>query len=295
MAAGLGSRFGGLKQLEPIDNQNNFIIDYSIYDALRAGFDHIVIIIKEENFEDFKNTIGNRIAKYVSVDYVFQNNDNIPSEFEIPQSRTKPFGTGHAILCAKNAIKSDFAVINADDFYGKNAFVVAATFLKNNKNPDTYALIAYNAINTLSENGSVKRGLCQHENGNLLSLIESSIEKQSNGNLLAAPLAENTQPFEISDNTLVSMNLFAFSKKFLSYLDNFFLEFLKTNKNDLSTCEFFLPTAVNDLIYSNKVTVKILETDSKWFGITYKCDLELIKNAILDMRKQKIYPDNLWQ
>ena len=294
MAAGLGSRFGGLKQLEPIDEAHNFIIDYSIFDAIRAGFDHVVFIIKEDFFEDFKKTIGKRIEKHIKVDYVFQNNENIPADYNIPSERTKPFGTGHAILCAKEKISSDFAVINADDFYGLDAFLVAANFLKTNENPNSYALIAYKTGNTLSESGSVKRGLCIHKNGTLENIIESSIEKLNDGSILATPLAENMTPTIIKDDSLVSMNLFAFPKSFLNYLNDFFLEFLNKNKNDLSSCEFFLPTAVSKLIFLNKAIVNVLPTDSKWFGITYKADLIPFKNAIKNMKSQKIYPNNLW-
>lgn len=293
MAAGIGSRFGGLKQLEPIDENNNFIIDYSIFDAIRAGFNHIVFIIKKEHFEDFKNTIGNRIEKYVDVDYVFQDTSNIPSNYNIPETRIKPFGTGHAILCAKNYIRSDFAVINADDFYGKDAYKVAAEFLKINKNPSIYALITYQASNTLSENGSVKRGICECENGYLKNIIESSIEE--NNNKLIATALELQKVTEISKTTPVSMNLFAFSKDFLNYLDDLFLEFLNLNKNDLSCCEFFLPTAVAELINKQLVKVKILSTNSKWYGITYKPDLDIVKSAIKTMIINKDYPNNLWQ
>lgn len=294
MAAGLGSRFGGLKQLQAVDENNNFIIDYSIFDAIKAGFNHVVFIIKEELFQDFKNTIGNRIEKFVKVDYVFQNNKNIPSSFSIPSTRSKPFGTGHAILCAKDAISSDFAVINADDFYGRNAFEVAFNFLKNNTKENNYALIGYKAINTIAESGAVKRGICIHKQENLLDIIESSIEKDSSGRLLATPICGDSSSQIIENNQMVSMNLFAFSKNFLNYLDNYFLDFLNQNKNDLSSCEFFLPTVVSKLIKENKVSVKALQTTSRWFGITYKSDLEIVKTEIQNMKNAHLYPASLW-
>lgn len=295
MAAGLGSRFGGLKQLEPIDENNNFIIDYSVFDAIRAGFDHVIFIIKEDLFEDFKNTIGCRIEKFVKVDYVFQNNKNIPSEFVVPNGRAKPFGTGHAILCAKNAITSDFAVINADDFYGIDAFKVAFNFLKNNKDKDNYALIGYKSINTITESGAVKRGICIHENGKLRNIIESSIEKHTDGNLYATPVCGDEKTKRINNNQIVSMNFFAFTKKFLDYLDSYFFSFLNENKNNLFSCEFFLPTVVSNLIKSTKASVDVLPTTSHWFGITYKSDLDIVKNEFKNMKCDKLYPVSLWQ
>lgn len=293
MAAGIGSRFGGLKQLEPVDKNKNFIVDYSIFDAIKAGFNHVIFIIKKEYFEDFKNTIGNRIEKYVDVDYVFQDNQNIPINYNISHERLKPFGTGHAILCAKNYIRSDFAVINADDFYGNDAYKVAANFLRTNTNPKIYALITYQASNTLSKHGSVKRGICKCENGYLKNIIESSIE-ENNNNLIATAL-EIQKVTKISKTTPVSMNLFAFSKQFLKHLDSLFLEFLEQNKTNLLTCEFFLPTAVSELINRNLIKVKTLSTNAKWYGITYKSDLEVVKNAISQMVKNNDYPNNLWK
>ena len=294
MAAGLGSRFGGLKQLEPVDFENNFLIDYSIFDAIRAGFNHIVFIIKEDFYEDFKTTIGHRIEKFIDVDYVFQDTNNIPSAFNIPISRTKPFGTAHAILCAKDKIRSDFAVINADDFYGLDAFEVAFDYLTKNNDENQYALIAYEAINTISDQGAVKRGICYNHNNYLTNIVESSIEKQQNGTLLATPLNSNISNYPISYNQLVSMNLFAFTKKFLTFLDDLFITFLNENKENLSSCEFFLPTAVSTLINNKISSVKVLKTTSKWFGITYKQDLDIVKSEIKNMKQKNQYPQNLW-
>jgi len=294
MAAGLGSRFGGLKQMAAIDEDQNFIIDYSVFDAIRAGFNHIVFIIKEDIAEDFKNSIGNRIANFVDVDYVFQNNSDFESKYNIPQSRTKPFGTGHAILCAKSAIRDDFVVINADDFYGKNAFEVAYNFLTTNNDSNTYALIGYKAQNTITDNGSVKRGICKYHQGYLTDIIESSIEKTNQNFLKATSLIDNTS-FEIELNQLVSMNFFAFKKEFLNFLDYYFYNFLETNKNNLESCEFFLPTVVSCLIKENKIKMKVLSTSSKWFGITYKEDLENVKKNINNMKINNIYPLHLWK
>lgn len=293
MAAGLGSRFGGLKQLEPIYN-NHCIIDYSIFDAKQAGFDHFIFIIKQDFYNEFKLKIGNRLEKYINIDYAFQSNDNIPPYFNIPNERLKPFGTGHAILCAKDYIKSDFAVINADDFYGKSSFFAASNFLKNDKNINSYALIGYEAIKTISGQSPVKRGICIYKNSKLFDIIESSI-KIENQNLIATPLQSHQKPFMVSNNQLVSMNFFVFKKSFLDFLEFYFIRFLNENKKDLSSCEFFLPTIVSNLIKDNKfINVNILKTDSSWFGITYKSDLSFVQSFIQDLIKQKIYPKILW-
>lgn len=294
MAAGMGSRFGGLKQLQAIDDDNNFIIDYTIFDAIKVGFDHIVFIIKEEHFDDFKKTVGSRIEKYIDVDYAFQKNDNIPATYNIPQDRVKPFGTGHAVLCAKDYIRGDFAVVNADDFYGRDALMVAYNFLKENNTSNEYALIGYKAINTIADSGSVKRGVCIADNGYLQGLDESVIEKSDTG-LVAKSLVDEAKPaYNISDDQLVSMNLFAFKKEFLNHLQSYFIEFLDSNIADLKTCEYFLPTVVSLLIECGKAKTKMLSTTSKWFGMTYKGDLDMVKGKIIEMKQRGEYPANLW-
>lgn len=295
MAAGMGSRFGGLKQLEPIDDNGNFIIDYSIFDAIRCGFDKVVFIIKEENYEAFRDTVGKRVEKRIKTAYVFQNNENIPVEYIIPEDRTKPFGTGHAVLCAKNEINSSFAVINADDFYGYDAFKSASEFLKSNQNQDNFALVGYKADNTFCGAKSVKRGVCGVENKKLTSIIESSLSKDENYDIIATPIdGSGLEPFKIEKDKTVSMNLFAFTTKFLDYLENGFSKFLETNKENLSTCEYFLPTVVTNLIKENKVSVDVIDTDAVWFGMTYKEDKELVKSSILGEVHKGIYPSNLW-
>ena len=295
MAAGLGSRFGGLKQLEPIDNNGNFIIDYSVFDAIRCGFNKVIFIIKKENLNLFRETIGKRIESKIETEYVFQDNSNIPGYYTIPDDRQKPFGTGHAVLCAKDAISSNFAVINADDFYGFEAFKSVASFLKNNTNPANYCLIGYPVENTLSSSGSVNRGICNNSNGALTSITESKISKE-NGLLLAKPLSSPHAPeYQIASDTLVSMNMFGFSQNFLDGLNNHFLKFLEYNKNNLSSCEFFLPTVVSNMIEEKVATVSLIKTCARWYGITYKEDKEEIVNAIIKMKNEKIYPNNLWQ
>lgn len=296
MAGGLGSRFGGLKQLEPIDKNNNFIIDYSIYDAIRCGFNRIIIIINENNFKLFRDTIGKRIESFIEVVYVFQNNENFPKIITPPKERTKPFGTAHAVLCAKGLIHDNFAVINADDFYGYDAFKKVSSFLKNNKNENVYSLISYEVQNTLSENDSVKRGICEIENNNLLKITECKIIKKEN-EIFAKNIEQNSDQnlTLIKKETAVSMNLFGFTPKIFNYLDSYFLTFLMENKENLETCEFFLPTVVSSLIQDKKVKVNVIPTTSKWLGMTYKEDKPFIVKEIVNMIKNEIYPTNLWK
>ena len=237
MAAGMGSRFGGLKQIEPIDEYGNFIIDYSIYDAIKAGFTKVVFIIKKENYNIFRDSVGKRVEKYIDVEYVFQELDKLPEGYSIPENRVKPWGTGHAILCCKDVVKENFAIINSDDFYGRDAFRVIVEFLKNDKSNSgigEYAMAGYMVKNTLTENGSVKRGVCQVENGYLSRLIESSIENKD-GKLVATPL-EDGEEFEIDPEGTVSMNMFGFTPQILDYLYETFPIFLDSHKDNIDKC-----------------------------------------------------------
>ena len=294
MAAGMGSRFGGLKQLEPIDKNGNFIIDYSIYDALRCGFDKVVFIIKEENYETFRETVGKRVEKLVETKYVFQDNSNIPNAYTVPEERKKPFGTGHAVLCSKNEVSSNFAVINADDFYGYDAFRVVSNFLKENTDPNQYSLVGYRAINTIGESGTVKRGVCTSKDGELQTIVESSITNTENGLIAKAIDGSDNTETSIENNTIVSMNMFGFTKEFLSHMDEQFIDFLKDNRENLLTCEFFLPTVVSNLIKNGTAKTTVLETSAVWYGITYKEDKEVVEKALLKMVEDGVYPKNLW-
>lgn len=295
MAAGMGSRYGGLKQLDPIDDNGNFIIDYSIFDAIRCGFDKVVFIIKEENFAAFRETIGKRIENKIETVYVFQDNDNIPSEFVIPKTRTKPFGTGHAVLCAKGVIHSNFAVINADDFYGYDAFKAISNFLKTNNNPNHYSIVGYKAENTFCHYDTIKRGVCNVNGNELISIIESRVTKEQDGTYLVTPIdGSGIAPFKVNRDRTVSMSLFGFTPKFMDYLETNFLEFLEENRNNLETAEFFLPTTVTKLIKDEKVTVDVIDTDAKWFGMTYKEDKEYVKEKINYQIEKGIYPKSLW-
>ena len=292
MAGGMGSRFGGLKQVAPMGPNDEFLIDYSAYDCLRAGFDKIVFVIKEENYELFKSTIGSRIEPHINVEYVFQKLEDVPDFVQIPKDRVKPWGTAHAVLSAKDAITDKFIIINADDFYGFDAFKVAAEFLKNSE-PQEYATIGYKVKNTLTENGAVKRGvLFVEENKKLDKLVESSIEKKD-GKIIAQPL-NNEHPFEISEDTLVSMNMLAFDQSIFSYLEKGIVKFFEQNKDDLSKCEFLIPDVISESA-KEYAKVYVLDTEAKWYGVTYKEDTELVRKSIKEAVESREYPNNLWE
>ena len=295
MAAGMGSRFGGLKQVEPINDNGEFIIDYSIYDAIRCGFDKVVFIIKEENYDLFRNTVGKRIEDKIDVEYVFQKIDHIPEGFTVPEDRVKPWGTGHAILECMNTVKDDFVIINADDFYGYDAFKRAAEFLKNKKKSDNhYALIGYVCENTLTENGSCKRGMCSAKNGKLTTIQESLIEK-INGKIFATPLdTDNT--FEIDPKTLVSMNMWCFSPTLFKELNKRFQIFLEENlEANPMKCEYLIPTVIGEMLEDGLIEVSVENTTAKWYGVTYKEDKEMVVNALKKMTENGLYPAHLWK
>jgi NDP-sugar pyrophosphorylase family protein len=297
LAAGMGSRFGGLKQVAPMGPNDEFIIDYSIYDAIKAGFDKVVFIIKEENFEIFKETIGKRVEEHIPVSYVFQKMDDIPEGVIIPEGRVKPWGTAHAIYCARNEVKDSFIIINADDFYGRDAFMVAAKYLKglNDNAKFKYANIGYQAINTITDNGSVKRGVLYFDNDNkLTSLVESKIEKE-NGKLIAAPLDDEDNKKVIPNETLVSMNMFAFTKDIMDKLEENFPPFMEANKNNLAKCEYLIPTVVSDLIERKEATCDVLSTTAVWYGVTYKEDKDYVVNSLKELVDKGEYPKGLWK
>lgn len=293
MAAGMGSRFGGLKQIEPVDDNGNFIIDYSIYDAIKCGFDRVVFIIKEENYDIFRQTVGKRVEKQIETVYVFQKNDNLPANADIPEDRVKPLGTGHAILCCKDVVKGNFAIINADDFYGYDAFKVLGDFLRESTNPDEYSVVGYMIENTMTENGKVKRGVCKAKDGYLTHIIESNLGREADGRIIAAPLS-GAPAFEVDGKDPVSMNMLGFTAKLFDYLETKFVEFFDINKDNKETCEYLIPDVISELIQENKVQVKVLPTTAVWQGITYKEDKEKLVNELAMLVEKGDYPSNLW-
>lgn len=292
MAGGMGSRFGGLKQIEPIHENGEFIIDYSIYDAIKNGFNKVVFIIKEENYDIFRNTIGKRIENIIKVEYVFQKNDNIPKEITLPSERVKPLGTGHAILCCKNVVDEDFIVVNSDDFYGYDAFKVASEFINNKHEDNEFAMISYLIGNTLTKNGSVKRGVCEEANGYLTRIKECSVNEEND--TIVAKTLEGDIDIPTNKNTVVSMNMFAFTPKVFELLENDFLPFLEQHKDDLLNCEYLLPEVICNNIDRRNIKVKVLKTTAKWSGMTYKEDKEDLVNEINKLVEEKIYPNKLW-
>ena len=295
MAAGMGSRFGGLKQVEPMGPSGEFMIDYSIYDAIKAGFNKVVFIIKEENYDLFKETVGARVEKYIKTEYCFQSLSDLPAGYNVPESRVKPWGTGHAILAARNVIHENFAIINADDFYGRDAFKVMADYLKTvDKNKkEEYAVVGYKVINTLTENGSVKRGVAREENGYLSRLIESSIEKV-NDRIIASPL-DGSPSFELNENDKVSMNMLGFTDNLFKYLQDNFTCFLDESKDSIDTAEYLIPTVVEKAIISGFASVKVLGTTAKWLGVTYREDKPGVVKAIKALVDEGVYPEKLWK
>lgn len=293
LAGGLGSRFQGLKQVEPIDDHGNFIIDYSIYDARRAGFNKVVFVIKEENLEIFKSTIGNRIANFIDVEYAFQGmNDFVPKDVDATM-RKKPFGTGHALLCAAGKVKGDFTVINADDFYGFEGLRQASQFFDDYPDPLTYAVICYKAKNTLTDKGKVRRGICEIKDGYFINVVENNMEK-IDGKILATP--EGTQDTrQIDGNILVNMNLLCFRDNFFDILESQFELFLTDMQTDIEKDEFLL---LNQMPYASSklgAKMKVFSTSSVWYGVTYREDKQSVTQAIKTLIEEKVYPENLWQ
>lgn len=294
MAAGMGSRFGGLKQVEPVGPNGEFILDYSIYDAIKAGYTKIVFIIKKENYDLFRKTVGRRIEDKIKVEYAFQRIEDVPDFVSIPKERVKPWGTSHAILSAKDFVNEPFTVINADDFYGYEPYKKLYNFFKENKSDDEYAMIGYRASNTMSKNGSVKRGVCKKDgNNHLISLTESSLEYVDD-KIIATPLDDTIEEFEIDKDNLVSMNIWGFRPNIFSYLEDEMTDFFKNHKDDLDKCEFLIPDSVFKRIKEDKIKVNVLDTLEKWYGVTYKEDKKDLVFAINKMIEDGKYPKNLW-
>lgn len=292
LAAGMGSRFGGLKQIEPVGPNGEFIIDYSIYDAIKSGFDKVVFIIKKENYDIFRDTIGKRIEGKIKVEYVFQDNSHVPSDVKLPASRVKPLGTGDALLFCKDVVNDPFVIINADDFYGRDAYLKAAEFIRKNKNEYNYGLIGYLIGNTLTENGSVKRGVCQSLGRKLVKLIESKCEKKYDA-VLATPL-DGSEPFYVPENTTVSMNMFVFYPNLFKILEKDFDEYLRNPDTNLETGEFLIADIVYDHIKNEDITCEVIDNNAEWKGITYKEDLKELKEFINNEIEREVYPVDLY-
>ena len=296
LAAGMGSRFGGLKQMEPMDDYGNFILDYSIHDAIRAGFDSVIFIIKREHLDIFRETIGKRVEPLVKTEYAFQDLNDLPAGFACPEGRVKPWGTAHAILAARDLIKDNFIIINGDDYYGQHTYEVAAKFLNSlpKDSVGQYANIAFDVANTLAEKGAVKRGVCFYDNNHFLTkMIESSVCRDERGIINATPLDENERPFICEPGQLVSMNLFAFSKDIVEKLEAYFPTFLRDNIDNLKS-EYLIPEEVSRLVGEGKATLQLISTPDVWYGVTYREDKPSVVKALKELTDQGLYKKGLY-
>ena len=300
MAAGMGSRYGGLKQMDPMGKNGEIIMDYSLYDAHLAGFERVVFVIKRELYEDFHRIVGVKAEKIMQVEYAFQELSDLPEGFSVPQGRQKPWGTAHAVLAARDKIDAPFAVINADDYYGRQAFASIYQFLvsppvqKEDVQPLPLAMVAYILRNTLTENGSVSRGVCQVENGYLVDICERTrIEKTAGGACFTEDGGVTYQP--IDPESLVSMNLWGFPRRMVEELWARFPVFLeKAMRENPLKGEFFLPFAVNDLLTEKKARVQVLSSRDQWYGVTYQEDKPMVSAALRKMAEEGFYPSPLW-
>ena len=293
MAAGMGSRFGGLKQIEPVDEQGHILMDFSLFDAHRAGFRDLVFIIKPELEDSFRARIGRRMEQYFNVRYVFQTVDQLPAGYTVPEGRVKPWGTGHAVLCAAKAVEGPFAVVNADDFYGPGAFRAIYDYLSANTDESAYAMVGYRLRNTVTEHGSVARGICQVEHGLLTGITErTKIFKRGTG---GAYTEDGVTFVDLPGDTLVSMNLFGFTHRMMEELQTRFPAFLDENLPvNPQKCEYFLPSVVNQQLEEGTASVRVLPCEEAWYGVTYREDLASVRSAIADMKKNGIYEEALW-
>ncbi len=292
LAAGMGSRFGGLKQIEPVGPNGETIVDYSVFDAIRAGFGKIVFVIRESFAEPFKEIFDPRLKDKIDVEYVFQELDNLPQGYSLPQGRVKPWGTAHAILVTSNVIHEPFCALNADDFYGFNAFKAMADFLSNSKNPEVYAMVGYKLRNTLSDYGSVSRGVCAVDENNMLQEIVETIKIFKRGKNIVSAEPDGTEKI-LSGNESVSMNMWGFQPSLFDKLEEKISSFLKHHIHELKS-EIFIPSVVFDIIREGKARVKVLKADSPWFGVTYKEDTPRVIQRINKLIEEGQYPKKLF-
>lgn len=298
MAAGMGSRYGGLKQIDPVDEEGHIIMDFSMYDAKRAGFEKVIFIIKRENEESFRAAVGDRMSEYMEVSYAFQELSNIPEGYEVPEGRVKPWGTAHAVLSCIDQIDGPFAVINADDYYGVEAFRLIYEYLSTHPDDDKYryAMVGYHLGNTVTDNGHVARGVCtRNEKGELVAINERTrIEKRDGG--IAYTEDDGKTWTKVPAETLVSMNMWGFSNSILGEIKAGFPAFLEEGlKENPMKCEYFLPSVVSNLLEEEKATVTVLESRDKWYGVTYKEDKPVVVEAMKRMKEEGLYPKNLWE
>lgn len=296
MAAGMGSRYGGLKQIDPVGQNGEIILDYSVYDAIKAGFTKVVFVIKHEIEKDFKEVIGNKYDGKVKIEFAFQDINNIPEGYEVPEGRTKPWGTGHAILSCKDLVDGPFAVINADDFYGRDTFVKLYNELTREKAESgkyQFCMAGFKIENTLTENGHVARGVCETE-GNKLTGVNERTKIVKDGDKIKYTEDDGESWTEIPVGTTVSMNLWGFTADIFTELQKGFVEFFEKNKADLSKCEYYIPFAVDDLIKADKAEVTVVVTEEKWYGVTYKADKPTVENALREKTEEGIYPSPLF-
>ena len=294
MAAGMGSRFGGLKQMTPVDEEGHFIIDFSLYDAYQAGFRRVAFIIKREIEQTFRETLGARMEKWFHVDYVYQELDRLPEGFAVPEGRRKPWGTAHAVACCRGVVEGPFAVINSDDFYGRGAYEEIYRFLTEHETPHHYAMLGYQLRNTVTEFGSVARGVCHVQDGMLLDITErTKIFKRGQD----AAYTEDGETFvPLSGDTQVSMNFWGFTPEILDEIWDAFPAFLAENLPvNPEKCEFYLPTFVGRRLAEGKVSVRVLPCMETWHGVTYKEDLDSVKSAIGQLKREGKYPARLWE
>lgn len=297
LAAGMGSRYGGLKQLDPMTENGEFILDFSIFDAIRAGFDRVVFIIKQENLELFRETVGNRIEKKIKVEYAFQSMDKIPNGYSVPEGRTKPLGTGHAVYCVQDIVDDNFAVINADDYYGRDTFVQLANHLRSAKSENGVAhhcMVGFRLLNTLTENGSVSRGQCEVDDTGMLKKVteRTKIVKTEKG---AAYLADDGETWiDLPKDTIVSMNCWGFTPDIFKGLEKGLCDFLANIGENPMKAEYYLPFSVDEQNKQGNCDVRVYPTQEIWQGVTYPEDKPRVKDAIRDLIASGQYPNKLW-
>ena len=292
LAAGMGSRYGGLKQIEPVGPNGETILEYSVYDAIRAGFGKVVFVIRESFSIDFKARFESKLAGKINIEYVYQEIDKLPQGFVLPEGREKPWGTGHAVLMARSVIHEPFAAINADDFYGAEAYKVVADFLSQSVQEEKYSMVGYRLNKTLSDFGGVSRGICQTDKNNFLTEITETHKIRQVGDTIVCE-SENKETVQLTGDETVSMNFWGFHPSVFANIENQFIDFLKTNIQ-IPKSEFYIPFVVFEMIKNGKAKVEVLKADSPWFGVTYQEDKPFVIEQIQKLTDQGIYPEKLW-